>query len=239
MLMIELYFYPSPNGLKITIMLEECALPYEVCFVDITRGAQFDPGFLRFSPNNKIPALIDTGAEGGPMRLFESGAILLYLAERSGLFVPADAHDRYRCLTWLFWQVGGLGPMAGQAHHFRAFASENVPYGIRRYTDEVNRLYGVMDRALADQEWLAGDYSIADMACYPWIVPHERQGQRLEDFPNVKRWFDCMSARPGVQRGLARGHERAADEVGHTFLYGQSAATVNDQEARRSGRADK
>ena len=191
--MIELYFYPSPNGLKIAIMLEECALPYQVRFVDITRGAQFDPKFLEFSPNNKIPALIETDAAGGPIRLFESGAILVYLAERTGRFLPTDPHGRFECLAWLFWQVGGLGPMAGQAHHFRAFASENVPYGIRRYTDEVNRLYGVMDRRLADREWLAVDYSIADMACYPWIVPHERQGQRLEDFKHLKRWFDAMS----------------------------------------------
>lgn len=232
--MIELYFYPSPNGLKIAIMLEECALPYQVRFVDITRGAQFDPKFLEFSPNNKIPALIETDAAGGPIRLFESGAILVYLAERTGRFLPTDPHGRFECLAWLFWQVGGLGPMAGQAHHFRAFASENVPYGIRRYTDEVNRLYGVMDRRLADREWLAVDYSIADMACYPWIVPHERQGQRLEDFKHLKRWFDAMSARPGVQRGLARGNERAADEIGHTFLYGQSAATVKEEEARRA-----
>jgi GST-like protein len=158
--------------------------------------------------------------------VFESGAILMYLAERSGMFLPSTGAARYRCLQWLFWQVGGLGPMAGQAHHFRAFASEQVPYGIRRYTDECNRLYGVLDRALADSEWLAGEYSIADMACYPWVIPHERQGQQLADFPNVRRWFTAMGARPAVQRGLARGHERAADAVGHTFLYGQTAATV-------------
>jgi GST-like protein len=232
--MIDLYFYPSPNGLKITIMLEECGLPYRIRFVDITRGAQFDPDFLRLSPNNKIPALIDEDVEGRPLRLFESGAILTYLAELSGRFLPAGTQGRYACLTWLFWQVGGLGPMAGQAHHFRAFAPEQVPYAIRRYTDEVNRLYGVLDRALAGGEWLAGDYSIADMACYPWIVPHERQGQRLEDFPHVKRWFEAMTGRPGVQRGLARGHERAADEIGHAFLYGQTAAKVTEQETQRS-----
>ena len=232
--MIDLYFYPSPNGLKITIMLEECGLPYSIRLVDITRGAQFDPDFLRLSPNNKIPALIDEDAKGGPLRLFESGAILTYLAELTGRFLPAVTHGRYACLTWLFWQVGGLGPMAGQAHHFRAFAPEQVPYAIRRYTDEVNRLYGVLDRALAGGEWLAGDYSIADMACYPWIVPHERQGQKLENFPHVKRWFEAMTARPGVQRGLARGHELAADEIGHGFLYGQTAAKVTEQETQRS-----
>jgi GST-like protein len=228
--MLDLYFYPSPNGLKVTIMLEECGLPYRLQFVDITRGAQFEPAFLAISPNNKIPALVDDAARGGPLSLFESGAILTYLAEQTGRFLPADPHGRYTCLQWLFWQVGGLGPMAGQAHHFRAFASEHVPYGIRRYTDEVNRLYGVLDRALAGRGWLAGEYSIADMACYPWIVPHERQGQRLEDFPNIARWYAAMEARPGVQRGLARGHERAADAVGHTFLYGQTAASVAERE---------
>ena len=236
--MLDLYFYPSPNGLKITIMLEECGLPYRIRFVDITRGAQFDPAFLRISPNNKIPALVEEDAAGGPVSLFESGAILQYLAERTGRFLPTGTAARYRCLAWLFWQVGGLGPMAGQAHHFRAFAPEKVPYGIRRYTDEVNRLYGVLDRALADSEWLAGDYSIADIACYPWIVPHERQGQRLDDFPGVKRWFEAMSARPAVQRGLARGNERAADEIGHTFLYGQTAASVAARQVERSERDD-
>jgi GSH-dependent disulfide-bond oxidoreductase len=233
--MLDLYFYPSPNGLKITIMLEECGLSYRVRFVDITRGEQFDPAYLQLCPNNKIPALVDEDAPGGAVRLFESGAILTYLAERTGRFLPADLAPRYRCLTWLFWQVGGLGPMAGQAHHFRAFAPEQVPYAIRRYTDEVNRLYGVLDRALAEGPWVAGEYSIADMACYPWIVPHERQGQRLEDFPNVQRWFKAMSERPAVQRGLARGHERAADAVGHTYLYGQTAANVNERERAGSG----
>jgi len=237
--MIDLYFYPSPNGIKVAIMLEECALAYRISFVDITRGAQFDPDFLKINPNNKIPAMIDEDAEGGPVRLFESGAILMYLAERTGRFLPTDPHRRYRCLAWLFWQVGGLGPMAGQAHHFRAFAPEQVPYAIRRYTDEVNRLYGVLDRVLADSEWVAGDYSIADMACYPWIVPHERQGQRLEDFPHVQRWFESMAARPAVQRGLARGNERAADQIGHSFLYGQTSATVASRESERSEAASR
>ena len=224
--MIELYYYPSPNGMKIAIMLEECALPFRLRFVDITRGEQFDPRFLTISPNNKIPAIVDLSAPGGPLALFESGAVLTYLGDLTGRFLPQDLPGRHRCLQWLFWQVGGLGPMAGQAHHFRAFASEHVPYGIRRYTDEVNRLYGVMNRQLTDHEWLAGDYSIADMACYPWIMPHERQGQRLDDFPNLRRWFDAMGARAGVQRGLAWGNERRADEVGHTHLYAQTAATV-------------
>lgn len=227
--MLTLHFYPSPNGLKATIMLEECGLQYRVAFVDITRGAQFEPAFLAISPNNKIPALVDDEVHGGPLAIFESGAILTYLAERSGRFLPREAHGRYRVLQWLFWQVGGLGPMAGQAHHFRAFASEHVPYGIKRYTDEVNRLYGVLDRALARSEWLAGDYSIADMACYPWIIPHERQGQDLAAFPNVRRWYDAMATRPAVQRGLAHGAERRADEIGHTYLYGQTAAGVRER----------
>ena len=232
--MLDLYFYPSPNGLKTTIMLEECGVPYRIRGVDITRGEQFDPAFLKISPNNKIPAMVDADAEGGPVSLFESGAILMYLAERTGRFLPTSVQARYRCLTWLFWQIGGLGPMAGQAHHFRAFAPENVPYGIRRYTDEVNRLYGVLNRALEGSEWIAGEYSIADMACYPWIVPHERQGQKLEDFPHLNRWFTAMTARPAVQRGLERGSERAADQIGHTYLYGQTAASVTAREGERS-----
>ena len=231
--MIELYYYPSPNGMKVAIMLEECGLPYRLRFVDITRGEQFDPVFLTISPNNKIPAIVDLSAPGGPLPLFESGAILTYLGDLTGRFLPQDLPGRYRCLQWLFWQVGGLGPMAGQAHHFRAFASETVPYAIQRYTNEVNRLYGVMDRQLAQHEWLAGEYSIADMACYPWIIPHERQGQRLEDFPSLHRWFLAMGARPGVQRGLACGNERRADEIGHTFLYGQTAASVTAASASR------
>ena len=225
--MIDLYFYPSPNGLKVTIMLEECGLPYRIQFVDITRGAQFAPEFLKISPNNKIPALVDSTQPQAPVSVFESGAILLYLAERTGQYLPAGGQARYRALQWLFWQVGGLGPMAGQAHHFRAFASEQVPYGIRRYTDECNRLYGVLNRALGESEWLAGEYSIADMACYPWIIPYARQGQRLEDCPHVARWFAAMGARGAVQKGLERGHEKAADAVGHTFLYGQTAASVS------------
>ncbi len=224
--MLQLYFYPSPNGLKIAIALEECGLPYQVVPVDITRGAQFDPAFLAISPNNKIPALVDPDAPGGPLELFESGAILMYLAEKSGRFLPAGLHARYAVLKWLFWQVGGLGPMAGQAHHFRAFATEQVPYGIKRYTDECNRLYGVLDRALARSPYVAGDYSIADMACWPWTVTWERQGQDLADFPNVARWFDAIAARPAVQRARELGHERHADREGYRYLYGQTAATL-------------
>jgi GST-like protein len=223
---IDVYFYPSPNGLKIAIMLEECGLPYRIAPVNILRGEQFAPEYLRINPNNKIPAVVDYDAPGGPLPVFESGAVLMYLAEKSGRFLPQDTRGRYTALQWLFWQVAGLGPMAGQAHHFRAFASEVVPYGIKRYTDEVNRLYGVLERQLTGREYLADEYSIADMACWPWVVPHERQGQRLEDFPNVHRWFEAMRARPGVKRGYDKGHERMADAEAYQYLYGQTAETL-------------
>ncbi len=231
--MIDLYFYPSPNGIKAAIMLEECGLEYRVVPVDISRGEQFEPAFLELSPNNKIPALVDHGAATGPLELFESGAILLYLAEKTGRFLPADTQGRFAVLKWLFWQVGGLGPMGGQAHHFRAFATEQVPYGIRRYTDECNRLYGVMNRALERTGYLAGDYSIADMAAWPWVQPHERQGQRLEDFPAVQRWFEAVRARPAVSRALALGHERHADREAFRYLYGQTAGSVEAERRER------
>ncbi len=227
--MIDLYYFPSPNGMKVAIMLEECELEYNVIPVDIGRGEQFAPEFLRLSPNNKIPALIDQEGEGGPIELFESGAILLYLAEKTGRLIGRDRRARVEILKWLFWQVGGLGPMAGQAHHFRAFAPERVDYGIRRYTDEVNRLYGVMNRQLSTAEYLAGEYSIADIACWPWIVPHERQGQNLGDFPALRRWFETVRERPAVQRGFLLGNERQMDQEGYRFLYGQTAATVEER----------
>lgn len=224
--MIDLHFYPSPNGLKIAMMLEECGLEYRIVEVNILRGEQFDPAFMRLSPNNRIPAIVDQDADGGPLAIFESGAILLYLAEKSGRFLPRDLHGRYEVVQWLFWQVSGLGPMAGQAHHFRAFATEVVPYGIRRYTDEVNRLYGVLERRLADSEFVAGEYSIADIACWPWVVHHDRQGQRLEDFPQVQRWFEAVRDRPAVRRAYDKGHERMADAAAYRYLYGQTAASV-------------
>ncbi len=234
--MIELYFYPSPNGLKIAIMLEECGLPYELKPVDIGRGEQFHPDYLAINPNNKIPTIVDRDTG---ISVFESGAILIYLAEKSGRFLPQEPEARIRTLGWLFWQVGGLGPMAGQAHHFRAFASETVPYGIQRYTEECNRLYGVMERQLAQYEFIAGDYSIADMACWPWIVPHERQGQDLAQFPNLERWFETVRERPGVKRGFALGHEKMMDREGYRFLYGQTAAMVDEhaelQEQQQQG----
>jgi GSH-dependent disulfide-bond oxidoreductase len=227
--LIDLYFYPSPNGLKVAMMLEECGLPYRIVEVDILRGAQFAPDFLRISPNNRIPAIVDTVAEGGPLAIFESGAILQYLAERSGKLLPTDTRGRFEALQWVYWQVGGLGPMAGQAHHFRAFASEVVPYGIKRYTDEVNRLYGVMNRRLADRPFLAGEFSIADIACWPWIVPHDRQGQSLDEFPGVQRWFHAIRERAGVKRAYEKGHERMADAEAYRYLYGQTAQSVIDR----------
>jgi GST-like protein len=225
--MIELYFYPSPNALKITIMLEECGIDYRIQPVNITRGEQFKPEFLAISPNNKVPAIVDLAAPTGPLALFESGAILVYLAEKTGRFLPSDVAGRFEVLKWLFWQVGGLGPMAGQAHHFRAFATEHVPYGITRYTNEVNRLYGVLDRALQGRDYVAGEYSIADMAMWPWVQPHERQGQNLNDFPAIKRWYSAMEARPAVQRAFSLGHERHADREGYRHLYGQTAASLD------------
>jgi GST-like protein len=223
--MIELYYFPSPNGLKIAIMLEECGLPYQVVPVDIGSGEQFRPEYLALNPNNKIPTIVDqeTGTS-----VFESGAILIYLAEKSKQFLPMASDERIAVLSWLFWQAGGLGPMAGQAHHFRAFATEKVPYGIERYTDEVNRLYGVMDRRLHDVEYLAGEYSIADIACWPWVVSHERQGQNLDDFKEVKRWFEAIRERPAVMRGFALGHEQMVDKDSYEFLYGQTAARVKE-----------
>lgn len=201
---LELYFWPTPNGYKITIFLEEAGLPYNLHPVDIGRGDQFKPEFLKISPNNKIPALVDpNGPDGRTLSLFESGAILLYLAEKTGKFLPQDARRRYIVLQWLFFQVASQGPMLGQAHHFRIYAIEKINYAIKRYTNESARLYNVMDRQLTDNKYFGGDYSIADMAIYPWIRSHERQGQRLEDFPHLNRWFVMMTSRPAVQRGVS------------------------------------
>ncbi len=232
--MIDLYYFPSPNGLKVAIMLEECGLPYRIVPVNILRGEQFAPGYLRISPNNKIPAIVDCDAGDGELPVFESGAVLIYLAEKTGRFLPGEPRVRYDVLQWLFWQVGGLGPMAGQAHHFRSFAPEHLPYAIGRYTDEVNRLYGVLDRRLAGREYLAGEYSIADMACWPWVVPHERQGQTLADFPGVRRWFEAIGDRPAVRRARALAQERAADSEAQRYLYGQTAGRVAELERERT-----
>lgn len=225
--MIDLYYWTTPNGHKITIFLEESGLPYTIKPIDIGRGAQFAPDFLKIAPNNRIPAIVDHApADGGaPVSVFESGAILLYLAEKCGQFLPADPRGRIEVLQWLFWQMGGLGPMAGQNHHFSQYAPEKLPYAINRYVKETERLYGVLDRHLADREFVAGAYSIADMACYPWIVPHERQGQNLDDFPHLKRWFQAIAAREAVQRAYALAKTISSapvvDDTSRAILFGQ------------------
>lgn len=200
---VELHAWPTPNGYKISIMLEELGMPYRVVPVDIGAGDQFKPEFLKLSPNNRMPALVDPdGPEGKPISLFESGAIMIYLAEKTGRLLPADPQGRYTAIQWLMWQMGGLGPMLGQAHHFRIYAPEKIGYAIDRYTNEGKRLYGVLDRRLGEAEYLAGDYSVADIACFPWTRGHERQGVDFADYPNVRRWFDAINARPAVQKGL-------------------------------------
>ena len=201
---IELYTWSTPNGRKASIALEEMELGYSTHPINITKDEQFDPGFLKISPNNKIPAIVDPeGPDGQPFALFETGAILIYLAEKTGRFLPQDARTRHVCLQWLMWQMGGFGPMLGQAHHFRRFAPERIPYAVERYTKETARLYRVLDGRLAQAAYLAGDYSIADMATFPWAARHEWQGIALEDYPNVKRWYDGIAARPAVARGMA------------------------------------
>ena len=199
--MIDFHFSPTPNGLKVKLFLEEAELPHRVVPVSLSRGEQYRPEFVRISPNAKIPAIVDYAPAGGgaPLPIFESGAILIYLAEKTGRFLPSSARARLEVLQWLFWQVGGLGPMAGQIGHFNVFAPEKVPYAIDRYTRELHRLYGVLDRRLAGREYIVDDYSIADMAAFPWVVPHAPHGQMLEDFPDLKRWFETMRERPGVR----------------------------------------
>lgn len=230
--MIELFYWPTPNGHKITIFLEESGTDYRIHPVHIGRGEQFKPDFLKISPNNRMPAIIDRApADGGAaISVFESGAILLYLAEKVGQFIPEDIRDRVEVLQWLFWQMGGLGPMAGQNHHFVKYAPEKIPYAMDRYIKETSRLYAVLDRRLADREFVAGEYSIADMAAYPWIVPYERQQQKLENFPNLQRWFETIRARPAVVRAYEKGAAISAkpvvDEQAKKFLFGQTAETV-------------
>ena len=230
--MLELYYWPTPNGHKITIFLEEVGLDYRILPIDISAGDQFKPDFLRISPNNRMPAIADLSpVDGGePISVFESGAILLYLADKTGKFIPADVRGRKTVTEWLFWQMGGLGPMAGQNHHFVQYAPEQIPYAIDRYVRETNRLYGVLDRRLKEHEYLAGDYSIADMACYPWIVPYERQQQQISDFPNLKRWFESIHARPAVVRAYEKGQpfkgRPSVTEEGKKILFGQTAATI-------------
>ncbi|MFZ5791069.1 MAG: glutathione S-transferase N-terminal domain-containing protein [Pseudomonadota bacterium] len=224
--MIELYSWATPNGHKIHIMLEETGLAYNVHGVDIGRGDQFKPEFLAISPNNKIPAIVDTeGPDGKPIPLFESGAILIYLAEKTGRFLPKEPRGRYEVLQWLMFQMGSIGPMLGQVHHFRAYAPEKIPYAIDRYTNEAKRLYGVLDKRLADRPFVAGEYSIADMAIWPWLRSWERQGVQLADYPHVKRWFATVEARPAVQRGVKVLSERQRaemDEKAREVLFGKT-----------------
>ena len=205
---IELYYWPTPNGFKISIMLEECGLPYVMKPVNIAKGEQFNPDFLKIAPNNRMPAIVDPQGPGGrPISIFESGAILQYLGRKTGKFYPADERARVEADQWLFWQMGGLGPMAGQLNHFKRYARETLDYAIKRYEDEVNRLYGVMNVRLKDRQFLAGKYSIADMACVGWVNLWQRQGQDIEQFPNLKRWLEAVKARPAVKRGMALGLE--------------------------------
>ena len=202
--MIDLYFWTTPNGYKATIMLAEVGLPYNVKPIDITAGDQFEPEFLKISPNNKVPAIVDhDGPEGKPLSIFESGAVLFYLAEKTGMLLPREPAKRADVMQWLMFQMGSAGPMLGQAHHFRIYAPEKIEYAVERYTREAKRLYGVLEKQLSRREYLAGDYSIADVAMFPWIRPRRLQGQDLEDFPNVKRWYDAIKVRPAVQDGLS------------------------------------
>ena len=225
--MIDLYYWPTPNGHKITIFLEESGLPYEIKPVNIAKGEQFQPEFLKISPNNRMPAIVDRApVDGGePISIFESGAILQYLAEKTGKFLPTDLRQRVETMQWLFWQMGGLGPMLGQNHHFRNYAPEKIPYAIERYVKETERLYGVLDDRLAEREFIAGNYSIADMAAYPWIVPYEQQQQNIDDFPHVKRWFETIKARSAVQRAYAKGEALSTSptitEESRAILFGQ------------------
>lgn len=230
--MIDLYYWTTPNGHKITMFLEEAQLQYTIKVVNIGSGEQFKPDFLNIAPNNRIPAIVDLNPKdnGKPISIFESGAILLYLAEKSGHFLSPDLRKRNETIEWLFWQMAGLGPMLGQNHHFSQYAPEKIPYAIERYTKETSRLYGVLDNKLKDQDYITGEYSIADMACYPWIVPYERQGQKLEEFPNLKKWFERIAARPATIKAYAKGKEintkPTVDENAKKILFGQDASTV-------------
>jgi len=231
---LDLYYAPTPNGLKVKLFVEEAGLPYRVVPVSLSRGEQFRPEFVAISPNGKIPAIVDHAPSTGsaPHTVFESGAILLYLAEKSGCLIPDDARDRAEVVQWLFWQMAGLGPMAGQAGHFKIYAPEPVPYALDRYVREVRRLYGVLDKRLADREFIAGEFSVADIACYPWIVPHRSHGQNLDDFANLKRWFGRIAARPATIKAYSGIEDAYQTSVSHKLtaeerkiLFGQSDST--------------
>lgn len=236
--MIDLYYWSTPNGHKITIFLEEARIPYKVIPVEIGKGEQFKPEFLAIAPNNRIPAMVDHDPTGAakPVAIFESGAMLLYLADKTGQFLSTDVTARYDAIQWLFWQMGGLGPMAGQNHHFRNYAQEKITYAIDRYVNETNRLYGVLNKRLADRDFIAGEYSIADMASYPWIVPFKNQGQDIDDFPHLKHWMERIAQRPAVQRAYAVakqinpnfGQPRVRTEEERKILFGQTSRVVKD-----------
>lgn len=232
--MIDLYYWPTPNGFKIAIMLEECGLPYDVKPVNIGQGDQFKPEFLALNPNHRMPVIVDHEAEGGPLSVFESGAILVYLAEKTGRFLPTDTHQRFDVMQWLFWQMAGLGPMAGQAGHFLFYQEGKHAYATERYTNEYGRLLAVMERRLRDRDYLAGEYSIADMACLPWVTPYERLGQGLDDLPGVAAWIERLKARPAVARGMEVGAELRSDkpltEEQRRILYGQTAKNTLEKE---------
>ena len=231
--MIDLYYWTTPNGHKITMFLEETGLAYRIIPVNINTGAQFDPKFLALSPNNRIPAIVDHDPKGGgaPLSVFESGAILLYLAEKTGQLLPSDLRGRHAVIQWLFWQMAGLGPMAGQNHHFTRYAPEPIPYAIERYVKETNRLYGVLNKRLTDRTFIGGEYSIADIAAYPWIVPYETQRQKLEDFPHLKRWFEAIRDRPATHRAYEKaksvnpafGSPAPLTDETRRVLFGQTA----------------
>lgn len=232
--MIDLYYWTTPNGHKITLFLEEAGLPYTIKPVNIGKGEQFHPDFLKIAPNNRIPAIVDNlPADGGkPLAVFESGAILMYLAEKTGLFLPKDLRGRMETMQWLFWQMAGLGPMLGQNHHFTQYAPEKIPYAVDRYVKETNRLYGVLNKRLDGRDFVAGNYSIADMAMYPWIVPHEKQGQNLNDFPNLKRWFNTIAERPATRRAYDKGAAintapSVNSDEARRILFGQTAASID------------
>jgi GST-like protein len=231
--MIDLHYWPTPNGHKITMMLEETGTPYTIKPVNIGKGEQFEPDFLKIAPNNRMPAIVDHDpADGGaPISVFESGAILTYLANKTGQFFGETPREKVETMQWLMWQMGGLGPMLGQNHHFSGYAPEKLPYAIDRYVKETNRLYGVLDRRLQGRHYITGTYSVADMACYPWIVPYERQGQSLEDFPSLKAWFERVAVRPATIAAYAKGDairpasENTMTEDAKKILFGQTAKT--------------
>jgi GST-like protein len=239
--MIDLYYWTTPNGHKITMFLEEAGLDYTIIPVNIAKGEQFDSRFMAISPNHRIPAIVDHQPAQGktPLTLFESGAILFYLGEKTGLFLPQDLYSRAETMQWLFWQMAGLGPMLGQNHHFRLYAPEKIPYAIDRYWKESHRLYGVLNKRLQDREFVAGsNYSVADMACYPWIVPFEKQGQNLSEFPNLQRWFNSVRARPATKRAYEKGSainsSPTVTEEAKKILFGQTAAVLEPRDLKKS-----